>query len=287
MPKATVCGVGIHYQRMGQGPDIVIMHGLGGNVAFWHFRIARALMSTFRVTLYDLRGHGHSDMPSSGYTSADMANDLAGLLDYLGIEKAHLVGHSFGGTVALHYGALNPDRVSSLTLADTRVRALQPVQRPNEWPHWRLLKRQLRNCGVSITEDETEAGIRLLEEFAYARLRGIRSASNSQGPSFVPFGGWGGREAAMRWLRLLTTTTAKKDFKAAAGLTLDKIRRVHHPVLAIYGEYSPCLPSCQGLQENLLDCTTIIVPKAGHFHPMVRQGTFVKSLWEFLANLIR
>ena len=63
MPFANLSGARIFYQQIGQGPDLVFLHGLAANHAFWFTRIAFALKQRFRLTLYDLRGHGRSSMP--------------------------------------------------------------------------------------------------------------------------------------------------------------------------------------------------------------------------------
>src|SRR5271157_1556886 len=103
MPKTTLrSGLKIHYQRVGQGPDLVMIHGLTGNLAVWHLKIVPLLMDHFRILTYDLRGHGYSDMPPTGYTASDMAADLEQLMDALGVEQADLVGHSFGADTALY-----------------------------------------------------------------------------------------------------------------------------------------------------------------------------------------
>ena len=81
MPKAKINGLTVHYQQMGLGPDLVMIHGLFANLAFWYLSVLPALARNFRVTVYDLRGHGYSDMPQRGYTSFDMAADLHALLD--------------------------------------------------------------------------------------------------------------------------------------------------------------------------------------------------------------
>jgi pimeloyl-ACP methyl ester carboxylesterase len=118
MPKAFVNGINIHYQETGAGSHLVLIHGLTGTLAAWQLGILPSLTDRFQVLAYDLRGHGHSDMPPSGYTSADMARDLLALFDERGIAQTHLVGHSFGGVVALHFAALHSDRVSALTISD-------------------------------------------------------------------------------------------------------------------------------------------------------------------------
>src|SRR5262249_4162706 len=126
MPKANVNGLNMHYQQSGQGRDLVMVHGLFSDLAFWYVSVLPALARGFRGTVYDLRGHGFTDMPPQGYTVSAMAADLHGLLDQLGIERAHFVGHSFGGAVSLCYATLYPERVWSVTLVDASVPGLQP-----------------------------------------------------------------------------------------------------------------------------------------------------------------
>jgi pimeloyl-ACP methyl ester carboxylesterase len=288
MPIAHVNGINIHYERAGDGPDVIMIHGLAANMAFWYFRIFRDLIKDFRVTLYDLRGHGKSDMPLSGYTSAQMASDLHLLMDHLCITQAHLVGHSFGGEIALHYATLHPERALSLTLADARVRALQPVQRLRDWPRWRMVRRRLEQIGISISEDECEAGHHLLEEFAHFMRLGELEAPRSRNDLFVPFAtGFNGKRTAERWLQLVGATTAREDFCSLGGLTREKICQTCLPVLAVYGRRSRCLESLLGLQKILPNCRAVIVPGAGHFHPLEAPGMFVQSLRGFLLSLNR
>jgi len=261
-----------------------MVHGLATNLAFWYLRVLPALQRQLGVVLFDLRGHGQSDVPPSGYTTADMAQDLHTLLRHLGIEQAHFVGHSYGGAVALHYAVLRPECVLSLTLADARVRCLQPSQRLADWPQAAEWRRRLSALGVPVT-DEPEMGYHLLEALAELTQRGVAYDEKMPG-KFSPFGLSRGRNrTAERWLQLLRTTSAKSDFKAIAGLTVERIRNVSQPTLAIFGEYSHCLPSCRGLQETLPDCRVVMVPRAGHFHPVVRPLFFVRALHRFLKEV--
>ena len=130
---------------------MVFIHGMAASHGFWHLNVLLPLARRFRVTLYDQRGHGSSSLPPSGYTTAELAEDLRQLLDALEVPRAHLVGHSLGGAVALHLAAQHPDRVASLVVADTRVRALQPVQRPSDWPHWGSVKARLAELGLELS----------------------------------------------------------------------------------------------------------------------------------------
>src|SRR5262245_44773912 len=114
MARIELNGIPIHYQCDGEGPDVVLLHGLCGDLAFWHPSIVSGLAADHRVTRLDMRGHGYSGRPASGYTTRDLAADLARLLDHLGIVEASLVGHSFGGAVALHASALEPERTAAV-----------------------------------------------------------------------------------------------------------------------------------------------------------------------------
>jgi 3-oxoadipate enol-lactonase len=100
----------------GQGPAVLLVHGLGGNHAVWNGVIG-PLAERFHVLAPDLRGHGRSPAPEgSMYSFAEMAGDRLHLLETRGIEAAHLVGLSAGALLALRIGLDRPDRVRSLTL---------------------------------------------------------------------------------------------------------------------------------------------------------------------------
>ena len=79
-------------------------------------------------------------------------------MDHLGIEQAHLAGHSFGGTVALHCALKSPQRVTSLALLDSRLKALQPHQRLIDWPNWQQVKKNLEGIGLEIDEHQAPIG---------------------------------------------------------------------------------------------------------------------------------
>jgi len=109
MPKVFARGINFHYLTRGEGLDIVLLHGVTSSLAAWYNGILFALEAAgFRVTVYDLRGHGLSDSTPTGYNSSEMAEDLLALLDALGLEQPMLAGHSFGGAVALHFALLHP-----------------------------------------------------------------------------------------------------------------------------------------------------------------------------------
>lgn len=279
--RIRVNGIRLNCYQTGEGPDLVLVHGLAANQAFWHVRIIPLLKRQFRVTAFDLRGHGHSEMPLAGYTSLEMARDLHDLLDRLNIRNAHLVGHSFGGAVALHCAALFPERVRTVTVADGRIRALQPCQKLADWPYWERWKASLGELELDV-DDGQEIDFTLLEKLARrTRLQPLRNCADDS--MFLPFSGWnGGRRNAETWLRLLSRTNARTEFQSPEKLTAEILRAIAHPTLAIYGEYSFCLPSCDGLCASLQNCEVQIVPAVGHYHPVIRPAFFVAAVETFV-----
>lgn len=204
MPTLTHADLRLNYQLIGPdlSPDHVgarapvsLIHGLGANLAFWYLGAMRHLGRDKTILLHDLRGHGASSMPPSGYRLTDMVEDFRLLLDSLRIRRTHLVGHSHGARVSLLFALTYPERVESLTLADTQLRALQPPMRLGEWPHWQDWKADLMARGVtSFPPEESLIDFKLLAEL------GPRSAGGRGGRSVVdtPPGGIKGRIAEAR-----------------------------------------------------------------------------------------
>ena len=111
-------GERIYYETHGEGEALVFSHGMGGNHAIWYQQVP-VFAQSYRVVTWDHRGFARSsdDAGKSGPTAA--VNDLRAILDQLGIDRAHLVGQSMGGWTVLGFAVRYPERVITLTLADT------------------------------------------------------------------------------------------------------------------------------------------------------------------------
>jgi 3-oxoadipate enol-lactonase len=128
MLVANVNGIDIAYERQGQGSPLVLLHGYPLDHSIWH-ETARLLGTTFDVILPDLRGFGQSSFTAQEYGMSDLAGDIAGLLDQLGLERAIIAGHSMGGYVALAFAHAYPERVSGLGLISSQAGADTPEGR--------------------------------------------------------------------------------------------------------------------------------------------------------------
>lgn len=121
MPTVSLPGVDLFYADDGQGPPIVWLQGLGADHVAWTAQVF-AFQAQFRCLRPDTRATGQTRDAGSAFTTADVAGDIVGLLDHLGIEAAHVVGLSFGGAIAQCLAIDFPDRVRRLVLAATFAR---------------------------------------------------------------------------------------------------------------------------------------------------------------------
>jgi len=109
------------YQDVGDGEPLVLIMGFGGDTTAWALQMAD-FPARHRVIAFDNRGVGRSDAPDHPYTTRMMAGDALGLMDALGVDRAHVLGVSMGGMIAQELALARPDRVRSLHLACTFAR---------------------------------------------------------------------------------------------------------------------------------------------------------------------
>jgi 3-oxoadipate enol-lactonase len=122
MNQITMDNIALAFEDSGSGPAVVLIHGYPFNRSLWNEQVA-ALQSEFRVVTPDLRGFGESDSSPGTVTMDQMAQDVAAVMDHLGIERAVVGGLSMGGYVALAFYKHFRERVRALVLADTRPQA--------------------------------------------------------------------------------------------------------------------------------------------------------------------
>lgn len=123
MKFATVGGLTLYYTLEGlmEGTPLVFINSLGTDLRIWDGLLPQ-FADRFFIIRYDKRGHGLSDCPSGPYAIRDFTNDLANLLQYLGLKEAFLIGISVGGMIALDYAATYPEAVKGLVLCDTAAK---------------------------------------------------------------------------------------------------------------------------------------------------------------------
>jgi pimeloyl-ACP methyl ester carboxylesterase len=248
-----------------------MIHGLTGNLAVWHLKIIPMLMDRFRILTYDLRGHGYSDMPPTGYSATDMANDLKELLDGLEIEEVDLVGHSFGADIALYFSLLYPERVRKVVAIEAAIPAMIHERAREDWEGWDYWADVLERSGQTVPpERRHDAGYLLRLSLQVPKKWG---PLNGLPRDPAPF------------LRLLETTTMPQDYEQVGALSLDNIPRIRTPVVLVYGERSAFLGAYHFLRDNLPNATTVMLPRTewGHFGPLEQPEVIVRHLIDNLA----
>jgi pimeloyl-ACP methyl ester carboxylesterase len=118
MPIAKVNGINLHYRISGRGEPLVLIAGWGTDLRTWAFQVS-AFRKRFQVLRFDNRGVGKSDKPDGPYTMKSMADDVIGLMDYLHIRAANILGLSMGGMIAQEVAINYPNRVLKLVLGCT------------------------------------------------------------------------------------------------------------------------------------------------------------------------
>jgi pimeloyl-ACP methyl ester carboxylesterase len=276
MPFVDLEGVRFHYQQKGRGEDVVLIHAVTSNMAIWLFtNLLETLAEEFRVTAYDMRGHGASDVPATGYTSADMAQDLRKLHAALGLKPALLVGHSFGAVVAMHAAVLFPEMVRGLILCDPFFPGLAHLE-PNlaEASVWKDVRDALVENGVHLPKEVNFTALfRMVAELSPEQRDRIRKNLDP---------------TSWRWLSQLTqltATTCGDDVFRVAGLTAERICQIRQPVIALYDEHTSFPATRRFLQEKLPNCRGDTAPGARHVAPLQNRAAFVHLVQKHLRAL--
>jgi pimeloyl-ACP methyl ester carboxylesterase len=267
MPVIDLDGLRLHYQQRGTGRDVVLIHAATSNLSIWLFsNLMEVLASEFRVTAYDLRGHGASDAPRTSYTSADMANDLWKLHSALQLGPAILVGHSFGGVIAMHAALRHAELVRGVLLYDSFFPGLANLEpHLHDMGNWREVREALAGAGISLSEAPDFTSL-----FSIAA-----SLSPAQKQQLSEMMG----ESFLRWLlplARLAPTSCGRDIFEPAGLTAERIRQISQPVVALYDEHTSFRATREFLATNLKAVQVDAVPQARHVAPLQNAGAFVE-----------
>jgi pimeloyl-ACP methyl ester carboxylesterase len=177
-----------------------------------------------------------------------------------------------------------PDIVDSLTIVDARIRALQPRPDPAGWQPGPGQREVLGRLGADGDILSGAVGVELLTKLAQAKLRqpdGMRQLGRLT-PS--PFSGVTGKAAALRWLKLVGSTTLCSDVTALETPAVGEIARCGFPVLLVYGQFSHAMRSALAFKEACAGTRLEIISNAGHFFPLTRPDALLGPLLSFLDS---
>ncbi|WP_217168149.1 alpha/beta fold hydrolase [Streptomyces sp. AC512_CC834] len=266
MNPITVRGATIDYDDLGPttGLPVLLIHGHPFNRTLWAPQAAALTAAGHRFVAPDLRGYGRSGVSTGKVLLADFADDLAALLDHLGIERAVVGGVSMGGQIAMEFQRRHPRRVRALVLSDTSA--------PAETAEGKEVRNRLAD--------------RLLAEgmdgYAHEVIDKMLAAYNVTG---MP-------DVAARVLEMMCATDPRGAAAALRGRAeradyRDVLATVEAPVLVVVGAddvYTP-VAQAESIHRLVPHSTLTVVEKAGHLPGAEQPDRFNAALLEFLAAL--
>jgi len=275
-PRAiSVDGDRIAYRVAGQGPLLLLVHGMAGSSLTWR-HVMPELAERFTVMAPDLLGQGHSDKPRGEYSLGAHANTLRDLMDTLGYERATVVGQSLGGGVAMQFAYQFPERCERLVLVDSGGLGpevtfyLRMLTLPGfEWVFPLFCTPRLRDAGSRVGTWLGRAGV----QSTPARQEVWRSyASLADGES---------RRAFFRSLRDVI------DFRGQAVSALGRLHRAAElPTLIVWGARDPFIPVSHAVaaHEAIPASRLEIFDEVGHYPHCEAPERFVEVLLDFVTS---
>ena len=262
MLRAEIDGLTVAYRRNGDGPAIVLLHGFTQDSRVWSPQV-KALSRHFTVITWDAPGAGRSQDPPDTFRIGDWARALAGLLDAIGIQAAHLLGFSWGGILAQEFCRLYSERVLSLILADTYAGWKGSLPEP-------IVQQRLAAClrDASLAPDDFLAKY-LPGMFGDSPPQAVRERLAKIMSDFHPIG-----------FRLMAAASAEAD-------TRDILPEVRVPTLLIWGDADKRAPLsvAHQLRNAIRGAKLAVIPGAGHVSNLEAAVRFNAEVPDFMGSI--
>lgn len=262
MAQAEINGVSLYFETHGTGEPVAFLNGILMTTASWA-AVRSAVERHYHCVMHDLRGQLMSDKGQGEWTMAQHADDLAALLDQLGIESCHLVGTSYGGEVALMFALAYPERARSLSIIAS-VSEVSPelMARVGAWSEAARLGPGAMFRSVAA-DSYSEGFLRDhpdLIETGSAKLAALP-------PEF--FEGFGRLERAFRQLDITS-----------------RLGSIAAPTLVVAAELDSLKPprACESMARAIPDCRLVTIPECGHAAVIERPGAVSEHVLAHIAR---
>ena len=272
MPYATTDdGVRLHYEETGSGTPLIFVHEFAGDHRSWEPQM-RHFGQRYRAITYAARGYPPSDVPAevAKYSQARAADDIASVLDHLGIAKAHVVGLSMGGFATLHFGFRHPARAMSLCVA---------------------------GCGYGAEAGQREkfrSEVDAVAAFLDSQGIGAFAAKYAYGPTRVQFENKDPRGFAEFRQQLAehsavgarnTQLGVQKERPSLYDL-VDQMKALTVPTLILTGDEDwPCLQPALLMKQTIPSAALSVMPNCGHTINIEDPDQFNRLVGEFLVQV--
>ncbi len=260
---AAVNGAKLYYEMAGSGHPLVLVHGGLVDCRMWDDQF-NVFAQHYRVVRYDLRGYGRSDFPAGSYSNSE---DLYGLLTFLGMEKAHLMGLSLGGRVAIDFALEHPEMVTTLIPVASGLSGYKFADNP--------------------LDAEAEAAYKRGD---FAQAAELVARIWVDGPNRAP--DQVDARVRERTKAMLVETYARPEpqggykLREADPPAIKRLREIQAPTLIIVGEQDvlDILVIADLLQKHIARADTLVIPGAAHMVNMEQPGKVNQAVLDFLRS---
>ena len=265
MPFITSRGAKLHYETLGSGPAILMVHGFTNHGLVWAEQIADLLSAGYRVVLVDLPGHGLSEPAAQKVTVPDMARDMIAVLDALNLDRVAVCGLSLGGMIAQIMAADYPDRVRAIVVANSCVDCTEPatVKEIDSW--------------IALFE-QPDGPIKRLQAVWPRMLNDDYRAS----PTAAAF--------LAAWQRIVARIPGSSFANVARGLqefrSTERLASVNTPTLVISSEFDRLFPPamCKRVSDLIAKSSFTVIPGGSHLSSLDSPKTFNELLLGFFKQ---
>ncbi|HYC37202.1 MAG TPA: alpha/beta hydrolase [Usitatibacter sp.] len=262
-------GTELHCECTGDGTAVVFVHEFAGDHRTWEPQVRRFSRS-HRCVTFGARGYPPSEVPrEAARYSQDLARgDVIAVMDSLGIERAHLVGHSMGAYTALHVGIHHPERCLSITAAGCGWGS-SPADAPKVAEVCGDIARMFREEPLDVAADK----------YANAPMRLTFKAKDPRG--FAEFARMLGEHSALGLEMTMLNVQAKRP---SLGALEAQLKAMQVPLLVLVGDEDfPCLDGSLFLKRTVPTAALMVVPRSGHTITSEEPDTFNAALAEIFA----
>ncbi len=271
MPRASVNGIDIYYQVRGRGEPLVLIQGMGSPGSGWFFQYS-AFARSYKVIVLDSRGAGRSSKPGEQYSIKTMADDVIGLMDHLGVDKAHILGASMGGMIAQEIAINYPQRVHKLVLACTTAGVDDAGMR------------MMMQRSIGLGDGASEADMGSMDARMMGKVMGTVTALSFNRRMyrtfFIP-----AAKLYFRYGRIAEGVLGQLR-SVASHSTLDRLGQIKAPTLVIAGTEDKIIPpqSSDILAKNIAGAKQVKVEGGSHSFFIEMHGRFNREVLEFLKG---
>ena len=266
MPLAPSNGIELYYEEHGDGFPLVFSHEFAGDCRSWNQQV-NFFARRYRVITYNARGYPPSDVPTSidDYTQSNSVDDLKGLLDHLGIDRAHIAGLSMGGNVALNFGLTYPHMARSLVVAGTGAGSTDP---------------EAFRVNVNARADAMRAGgMEAMDDYSNSNTRAQLLRKDPLG--FEEF-----RQGLMEHSPLGSALTfaGVQGRRPTIFALEDRMKALRVPTLIMTGdEDEPCIETSVFMKRSIPKSGLAVLPQSGHAINLEEPELFNRIVFDFLT----